>query len=236
LDSSRSFLRTNLTNSLINNLLYNERRQKDSTKLFEISDIYSLDNKKIQKKKVLCIIASGRVAKNYRDFSKKIDLDYMNSIFNLSEESKKLNFKIISRDNLDTKIKSAIVSLEIDMDDMPESINQYKPTSVRSSKFVQYEPISEFPSTYRDISYSVKEPFKIKELHELILSLENNLIKDIFIFDYFKNDHKNEIKIGFRLLFQHTKRTLRDDEIKDLISDIVKKTTNIKNVDIPGLN
>ena len=59
-----------LKNSLINNLLYNERRQQDSIKLFEISDIYYID-KEIKNKKVLGIICSGRIGKNYIDFSKK---------------------------------------------------------------------------------------------------------------------------------------------------------------------
>ena len=45
LDSNRKYLRTNLKNSLIDNLLYNERRQQDSVKLFEISDIYYTDEK-----------------------------------------------------------------------------------------------------------------------------------------------------------------------------------------------
>ena len=40
LDSNREFLRTDLKNSLIDNLLYNEKRQQDSIKLYEISDIY----------------------------------------------------------------------------------------------------------------------------------------------------------------------------------------------------
>ena len=37
LDSNRAYLRTSLGNSLVSNLLFNERRQKDSVKLFEIS-------------------------------------------------------------------------------------------------------------------------------------------------------------------------------------------------------
>ena len=41
LDSKRKYMRTSLKNSLIENLLYNERRQKDSIKIFEISDVYS---------------------------------------------------------------------------------------------------------------------------------------------------------------------------------------------------
>ena len=43
LDSNREYLRTNITNSLLDNLLYNEKRQQDSVKLFEISDIYYSD-------------------------------------------------------------------------------------------------------------------------------------------------------------------------------------------------
>jgi len=59
LDSNREFLRTNITDSLIENLLFNERRQKDSVKLFEISDIYSSNNG-ISKERKLSLIASGR--------------------------------------------------------------------------------------------------------------------------------------------------------------------------------
>ena len=44
LDSSRKFLRTSLKKSLLENLLYNERRQQDSIKLFEISDIYNISS------------------------------------------------------------------------------------------------------------------------------------------------------------------------------------------------
>ena len=40
LDSTKRFLRTDMKESLITNLIYNERRQKDSIKLFEISNIY----------------------------------------------------------------------------------------------------------------------------------------------------------------------------------------------------
>ncbi|MDC3103095.1 phenylalanine--tRNA ligase beta subunit-related protein, partial [Gammaproteobacteria bacterium] len=79
LDSNRKFLRSNLKNSLVENLLYNERRQKDSIKLFEISDVYFNSNE-IKKNRLLGIIASGRVGKNYRDFSRWINEDYLSDI------------------------------------------------------------------------------------------------------------------------------------------------------------
>ena len=40
LDSNKRFFRTNLKASLVENFIYNQRRQKESIKLFEISDIY----------------------------------------------------------------------------------------------------------------------------------------------------------------------------------------------------
>ena len=79
LDSSRKYLRTNLKDSLIQNLSYNERRQKDSIKLFEISNIYIKDTD--LSKRVVGIIASGRLSKNYEDFSKKIESKYIKKTF-----------------------------------------------------------------------------------------------------------------------------------------------------------
>ena len=47
LDSNRDQMRTSLKDALIENLLYNEKRQKESIKLFEISDTYFIDENKI---------------------------------------------------------------------------------------------------------------------------------------------------------------------------------------------
>ena len=59
LDSNRNNFRISLRESLIENLLYNERRQKDSIKLFEISNVYKKD-KEIKQQKKLGIIINGR--------------------------------------------------------------------------------------------------------------------------------------------------------------------------------
>ena len=58
LDSNKKFLRTNLKNSLIECLKYNEKRQKDSIKLFEISDVYSTKDNLLNQEKRIAIIVS----------------------------------------------------------------------------------------------------------------------------------------------------------------------------------
>ena len=76
LDSSKNNLRIDLKESLIENLLYNERRQNDSIKLFELSDTYSRTDQIDQELK-LGIIVSGRVGHNFASFSKKIDEGFL---------------------------------------------------------------------------------------------------------------------------------------------------------------
>ena len=234
LDSNREFLRTNLTKSLVDNLLYNERRQKDSIKLFEISDVYS-SNKGVHKKRKLSIIASGRVGLNYVDFSKKINKEYLIALFQEILPNEVFNFKILSRDALDTKIKSEIVSLELDIENLSSDILSYKPISKSPEGFAQYKPISELPSSFKDISYSIKDYSKTNELQDLLLSYENDIIKNVYIFDYFKNEKKEEIKIGFRFIFQSKESTLTSSQIELLYNEIIDKSIKIEGIEIPGI-
>ena len=82
LDTSRSFLRSNIYESLIDNLEYNEKRQKDSIKFFEISDIYT--NNKIEKK--LSIIISGRLSNDLYGFGKKLDANFFINLLGVQNQ------------------------------------------------------------------------------------------------------------------------------------------------------
>ena len=234
LDSNREYLRTNITNSLVDNLLFNERRQKESIKLFEISDVYSSING-IDKKRKLSIIASGRVGENYSDFSKKINKKYLLTLFKEILPNEVFDFKLVSRDLLDTKIKNEIVSLEVDIDKFHDDILLYDEISSPPDNFNEYIPISDLPSSIKDISYSVKDFSKIKDLTDLLLNYQSDIIKNIFIFDYFKNEKTEEIKIGFRFVFQSKIATLTASEIDVTYNEIINKSLDIKGIKIPGM-
>lgn len=234
LDSNRKYLRINIIDSLLENLLFNEKRQKDSVKLFEISDIY-LSGNKDNKKRKLSIIASGRVGLNYEDFSKKINKQYLMDLFKKLLPSSALEFKTISRDLLDTKIKNEIVCLEIDINIFSQEILLYQEISKPPKIFKQYNPISEQPSSFKDISYSIKDYSKTSELQNLLLNYKNNFIKHVYIFDYYKNDKKEEIKIGFRFIFQSKTTTLTAAEIDFLYKEIINISLDIEGVTIPGI-
>ncbi len=234
LDSNRKNLRTSLKESLIENLLYNERRQKDSIKLFEISDIYS-NQKNILQDKRIGIIVSGRCGHNHKDFSQKLDKKYLNKILNLDHDIAMFDIKEISRENLKTKKSEKIFYSEISLKDIPD--RAFKSSKSRGTlvNFTKYNPVSEYPSSTRDFSFSINNFDEYNNVISIIDSFSDENLKDSFIFDFYLNQKIGEIKVGVRLIFQSTIKTLSDEDITASISKLLNPIVNLEGVSIPGL-
>ena len=233
LDSSRKYMRTNLKNSLLDNLLFNERRQKDSLKLFEISDLYSNNDR--SGKRVIGIIASGRIDKNYLDFSKKINQKYIQQILS-KLNADQYEIEEISRQFIDSKSNNSIIYCEIVINSFFQVDSPFDDLNIQDISNKKYTQISEFPSSHRDLSFSIKDSSKCKILEEFILNFKHNLLKEVFIFDYYKNEKVNEIKIGFRFVFQSKDSTITDKEVDDVMDVIINSALKYDSVSIPGLS
>ena len=236
LDSNKKFLRSNLTQSLLENLLYNERRQKDSIKLFEISDIYNIKDNKINVSRKLAVIASGRAGHNYKDFSKKITKKYLDSLFKKSLPSEDFEFKVLSRESLNTKVKNEIISCEVDIANFSTDVLTYAEISKSPESFIEYSPISDLPNSIRDLSFSIKNFKEFDRFKEYILEFKHDLLKEVYIFDYFNNEKNTEIKIGFRFVFQSSDSTITETQVNDIINVIIEHIKEIDGISIPGLN
>jgi len=234
IDSRKQYLRFDLKNSLIENLLYNERRQNDSIKLFEVSDVY-LNDGEIKKTKLLGIIASGRVGKNYKDFSRKIDEQYFLTFLNQLGVKDLNNIQSISREDMDSKSKNKIMYFELNVDNIDDTVKEYNAISKPPSEFIIYDPISEYPSSIRDLSFSITNSGMLSKLKKTIKNYKHNDLKEIFVFDFYENIKRNEIKIGFRFIFQSKIKTLRENEINHIMKDIINNSLDIDSVTIPGL-
>ena len=233
IDMNKSNLRLDLKNSLTQNLLYNERRQQDSIKLFEVSEINSND-KNLNRKNKIALIASGRVGKNYRDFSKKIDKKYLSNILKpFTIDNKLIN---ISREKLNSKSNNDIFYLEVDIHEIKVSEIPSSYKNKLSANYINYEPISEYPMSIRDISFSITDIYHAHELQKKVLSYDDVLLKERYIFDYFHNKKNNELKIGFRFVFQSKHSTLKDVQVDNVINEIINTAFEIKSVSVPGLN
>jgi len=232
LDKNRKFLRTNLFDSIINNLDYNEKRQKDSIKLYEISNIYLKDKNKIISEKRLTVIISGRVNNNYKEFNKKLDREYLLNIAYILGLNDSYIHQI-SRDRFKSKVKNKIFVLDCNLNDIKLKENKNK--SIRKYNFNEYKKISEYPSINRDISFSINNELALERLLENIFSSNLIDLKESFIFDYYLNEESKVIKIGIRFIFQSNNTTLEDNSILNEMKKIFDIASKIDGVQIPGL-
>ena len=234
LDSNRRNLRISLKESLLDNLLYNERRQRDSIKIFELSDVYHIDSKINQEKK-LGIIVSGRAGENFIDYSKKLDSNYLESLLIDKYDKKRFIIEEIPRDRLKTKRKDKIFYIEILINDISMESIKNKELKKTNIEFVKYEPISEFPSSKRDFSFSITNISEYENVLQIIENFKNPNLKNSFIFDFYKNSKLDEIKLGVSLVFQSPTKTLSENEIQESISDLLKPIIKLDGVSVPGL-
>jgi len=233
LDSNKKYLRTNLEDSLIENLLYNERRQKDSIKLFEFSNVYSSDVSRNVVK--VGIIASGHMGHDYANFSKKIDHKYINNLFKALFKDNEFKCSLISRERLNTKIKNKIYYIEFNIEDLKDNLDIEIDNSLILNKFIKYKPISEFPASNRDFSFLVSNFSNIEKIFRLFKNMNDEHLKDSFMFDFYKNEKSNELKIGYRMIFQSNTKTLSDNEIEKSVSKILQPILAINGISIPGM-
>jgi phenylalanyl-tRNA synthetase beta chain len=178
LDKQRAMLRTCLMNSIRINIAYNQNRQKDSIKFFEFSDIYKTSG--TERRFALAI--SGRVNKNAKEFNAQLDYGHLkglvNSIcndilkvqptFELANkrgydfyESLSLNnveiggLGKISKDTIESKVKTPVFACELTIDNLAVPDNKFTPTS-------------DFPASYRDLSFSLSDLEKVGTLTKLV--------------------------------------------------------------------
>ena len=235
LDSNRENFRTRIKESLISNLLYNERRQKDSIKLFELSDIYIKDPD-VKQKKILGIIISGRSGNDFINFSKKLDQKYLNQLLNKNLNNEYFKVIEILRNDLDTKKKDKIFYVEIALSDIPELFfSSLDEANKKSVNFVKYVPISEFPSSTRDFSFSFSNLSKVDEVIKILENTSDLIIKNSFIFDFYKNEKTETVKLGYRFIFQSDSKTLSDEEINKKVNKIIAPIIELDGVSIPGM-
>jgi len=234
LDSNKGHLRTSLKSSLLENLQYNERRQNDSIKLFEISDLYSRADQINQERK-LGLIISGRRGHNYADFSKKLDFNYLNQILNEGANQNIFTIEEISRADLKTKKKDKIFYTEVLIENIPADIYKDYKLNEEQINFIKYQPVSEFPSSVRDFSFSITDFKKYNMVLSLISNLDDDILKHAYIFDFYENKKIKEIKVGVRFIFQSVLCTLSEEEIQKTIQRLLKPILDLEGVSVPGL-
>ena len=171
----------------------------------------------------------------FSDNIDKFDLNFSNILKEIFVE-KDCEVKEINRNDIksNSKRKSKIIYFEHELDTF--FCEKIKPSDIKTTdNFNKYIPVSEFPSSKRDLSFLITDTDRINELERVVMSYESHIIKEIFIFDYYQDEKNKSCKLGFSFIFQSHTKTLQDSEIDRIMNDIIFETCKIPNIQIPGL-
>ena len=238
-----SVMRNSIWPGLLNNLSHNIKRQHKNIKIFEIGKLFASKNKKPVEKNVIAGLIYGQrrleswaYQKNSLDF---YDLKgHLEDLFN-SFELKNITFVSTSHPMLcpgvaaEIKLKNKKIGiigmlnpeLAADMKlDHDAFIFEIDYSSLELPDLRSFVNSEYYPSSRRDLSFVISNEVIIDEILTEIKRLKIKELKDTIVFDLFdKRDGETTQKsISIGLIFQAKSRTLRDAEIDEFISKVIK--------------
>ena len=249
LDSLRSNLLINLLKIIKNN---NNKNIKNCS-IFEIGPIFK-GYEPGEQLDFISIVRSGQMfEKNWIEkdrafdiFDIKADLfsilkniGFNNENFKQSNESENYyhpgksgsislgNRKIANFGELHPKIlkkfdlNQTVCALELNLKELL-SFNRKKTISKNELKTSPYQ------MSVRDFSFEINKSTLSSEITSTIKKIDNNLIKDVHIFDSYENQKSNPDlrSIAIEVKIQSDKKTLDDSEIQVISDDIIKNVTS----------
>lgn len=244
LSEEQSMMRTSLVPGMLQMLAWNLNRGISDVRLFEMGNIFSAPSEeRAEECKAICLGVTGNaieagvhgVTRAFNFFDFKGDIETLLHAFEINT----LRFeptehyhpgrsaqvvadgKIVARfgqvhPNLTAKlkIKQDIYLAEI-------SLHQLLQLPLRTSR---YQPLSRFPAVDRDFSFIFSDAVIFLQIESSVQALKIGELKSFKPVEIFRGDTVGEGKYSvlLRAEFQSAERTLRDDEVAQWSTQIVK--------------
>ena len=238
---------SNLRQSLIPNLLetvnHNINRQNNDLKLFEIGNVYSVINNDFNEMRRILISVVGSVFKEnwmikYQEnnfFYLKGVIEKLLAIINVEN----IKYEVTDDEIYDYKLnilkgKLIIGSIgeiksnyanDFSIDQKINICSLYLDLLKPSSEKVTYQEISKFPSSRRDLSMILDENVSFQDIKNLAYKEENKILKEINLFDEYKDKKIGKGKKSFAIsfTFNDSKKTLTDKVIDKIMIRLSEK-------------
>lgn len=91
----------------------------------------------------------------------------------------------------------------------------------------KFKEVSKFPATTRDISFIIDKNISLNNYYEIVRDYANNLIEEVKLLDEYENEEKfgkDKKSYTFRIVYRSSERTLTNEEINKIQTEIRTKT------------
>ena len=246
LSKDMKYLRNYLLPGLLKTISYNEKRNLEFLKTYEIGSTNKYNSKlynKSEELRELGIIWTVNKTQHWKHplindiFTIKGEISRLFDLLNLSSlefihKNKKIESLKIKLNKIDVgvlyKIENKILK-EYEIRNSAYYCNIFidKLNKVIEEKNV-YEPISNYPSIIRDISISVNKKISNDEIIKVVKNNGGEFLKDIILFDFYINeeDIKDNKSLAYSLVFYSNERTLIDKDIDKVHKKVLLSLKN----------
>jgi phenylalanyl-tRNA synthetase alpha chain len=118
--------------------------------------------------------------------------------------------------------KMNISDIRVFWSDDPRITSQFK--NLES----QYQEVSKYPMTYRDISFVVGKDVSLNSYYEIVRDcVKENIIEEVKMTDTYENAEKfgaDKVSYTFRVVYRSPERTLTNEEVNKIQDEIIKRT------------
>jgi len=91
----------------------------------------------------------------------------------------------------------------------------------------KFKEVSKFPATIRDISFIINKDVSLNNYYEIVRDYADNLIEEVKLLDEYENEEKfgkDKKSYTFRIVYRSSERTLTNEEINKIQTEIRTKT------------
>ncbi|MGR8949632.1 MAG: phenylalanine--tRNA ligase subunit beta [Gammaproteobacteria bacterium] len=244
ISAEMSVMRASLLPGLVEALKYNQNRQQQDIRLFEIGRVFRLEDAGlIQPHRIAGVMSGRRLPEHWSAESNKADFfdikqiveELISSIGLYNAEMRKstnpsfhpgqsVSFSAAGEIIGDAGSMHPQLVQRLGLRSAPLMFELSVPRDL-SAKTPSFVPFSKFPAVRRDISIVIEEQIDAAQVTTICSEAGGELLRDLQLFDVFRgqgiDSDKKSLALG--LIFQASSRTLTEDEIETSVQRVLKR-------------
>ncbi len=240
--ANMSVMRSSLWSGLIQVLQLNQNRQQQRIRIFEIGKTFHRSRPKVQEITRLAGLVAGPVSPLQWGESTR-DADFYDvkgdiaALLALTGQQNNFTFNTLRYPALhpgqaaEIRIagkQAGVVGrlhprLQNDLQlDASVFVFEFQLDVLRRGKLPEYREFSRFPAIRRDLAIVVDEMTSVHALETAIRGVAGNVLANLELFDEYRGEHIDfrRKSVAFALTFQHSSRTLKDEEVDDVVENV----------------
>lgn len=244
MSEDRKYVRTSILPSLLDSIAYNQNRLVKDVAFFEVSSVYAKDYEEER----IAIAISGDLQRS-RWQNIKIPADYYTIKGIALNILKRFGFEgtriVVKENTVDVcafhPYRSACIYLGKQLFGIigeihPQMAKKYDVSTLvmaelnmevllnnKASK-VAFKALSKYPSVSRDLALVVKADVKAQAIIDSIRKSGKRYVSNVEVFDVYTGEHVESgyKSIALSITFMSDEKTLRDEEIQDVVTTIME--------------